>query len=106
VDRLLVEVRTKTLALRRLAAEREHVGGDVAAVDVEPGAKKRHEEATGAAGDVERRLAAFLDDAPEVRDLRPADVELGPPARDNAVVPGGGVSYVASSATSQRAISA
>ena len=39
VHRLRVQVRREPLARRRLAAVLEHVGRDVAAVDVEPGAE-------------------------------------------------------------------
>ena len=55
--------------------------------DIEARAEERHEQPAGAAGDVERGLAR-LDVALEVRDLRAFGVELGPPLRDEAVVPG------------------
>ena len=105
MNRLPVEGRRDALALRRLTAEREHVGRDVAAVDVEARSEERDQQPPGPAGDVERGLSASLDDAPEVVDLRPADVELRPPPGDDAVVPGLR-RYAVSSATSQRAISA
>ena len=86
VHGLRVQVRGQTLRLGTLAAEGQHVGGDVAAVDVEAGLQKRYEQASGAAGDVERGLPR-LDEAPEVRDLRAGSVELRPPLRDEPVVP-------------------
>jgi hypothetical protein len=88
VHGLRVEPRRRhALPLGALAAEREHVGGDVAAVDVEPRLKIRHEEPPGAARDVERGLSR-LHEALEVVDLGTVEVELGPPPRDEAVVPG------------------
>ena len=82
------EGRRQPIARRLLAAERDHVRGDVAAVDVEAGAEIGEEQATRSAGHVERGLAVPLDERPEVVDLRPALVELGPPLGHQPVVPG------------------
>jgi hypothetical protein len=87
VHRLDEERRSEPLALGLLPAERDHVRRHVAAVDVEPGSEVRDEQPSGAAGDVERRLTA-LDVLLEVRDLGTVLVELGPPLRDEPVVPG------------------
>ena len=88
VHRLRVEVRLRQLlALAALADALEHVGRDVRAVDVEPCLEIGHEQPPGAARGIERRLAG-LDELPEPVDLRPVEVELRPPARDEAVVPG------------------
>ena len=57
------------------------------AVDVEPGSEIRHEQPTGPTARIERRLAG-LDVRAELVDLRAVEVELRPPARDEAVVPG------------------
>jgi hypothetical protein len=70
-----------------LAAERDHVRRDIAAVNVESGSKVRDEQTAGAAGNVERRLTS-LDVLLKVRDLGAIFVELGPPPRNEAVVPG------------------
>jgi hypothetical protein len=86
VHRLRVQVRGQALALGRLPTEREHVGRDVGAVDVQAGPEVRKEQASRPARDVERRLAC-LDERAEVVDLRAGEVELGPPACDDAVVP-------------------
>ena len=86
VQRLRVEVRSEALLLGALAAQRQHVGRDVAAVDVEAGPEIRQEEAPGPAGGVERGLT-FLDEPPEVVDLGARVVELGPPLRNEPVVP-------------------
>jgi hypothetical protein len=86
VHGLRVQVRGQTLRLGPLPAEGQHVGGDVAAVDVEAGLQKRHEQPAGSARDVERRLPC-LDEALEVRDLWAGSVELRPPLRDEPVVP-------------------
>ena len=88
MHRLRVERRCETFARRRLATQREHVLGDVAAVDIEAGSEIREQQAPGAAGDVQSRLPRF--DVPlEVLDLLAALVELGPPAGNDAVMPGG-----------------
>ena len=71
-----------------LAARRDHVGRDVAAVDVQARLAVRDEQPAGAARHVERRLARPLDEAPEVLDLLAALVELGPPPGDEPVMPG------------------
>ena len=90
MHRLHEEGRRQSLECRLLATERNHVGGNVAAVDVEPCTKIGNEQPAGAARDVERWLAIPLDVPLEVRDLmRPeAVVELRPPLRDQTVVPG------------------
>src|SRR3954465_1096095 len=90
VHRLHEERRRQSLARRFLAAERDHVRRDVAAVDVEAGTKVRDQQPACPASDVERRLTASLDVPPEVGNLvRPElVVELRPPPRDQAVVPG------------------
>ena len=87
VHRLHEEGRREPCALRLLAADRDHVAGDVTTVDVEPGEQEWDEQSPGAAGDVESRLAA-LDVLLEVGDLRPVLGELGPPLRHEPVVPG------------------
>ena len=70
----------------RLAAELEHVDRHVRAVDVESIADVGHEQATGAAGEVEGRWRGG-DVAAEEVDLGPVQVEERPPARHQAVVP-------------------
>ena len=106
VHRLRVEVRRRQpLSLAALADALEHVRRDVRAVDVEPRVEIRHEQPARAARGVERRLAR-LDERPEPVDLRPVEVELGPPTRDESVVPGlrGGGAHAASTrSTSARA---
>src|SRR5205823_6116126 len=81
--------RRQPFARGLLAAERDHVRRDVATVDVEPRAEIWKEQAAGPARDVERRLAVAFDAPLKVRDLvRPkVVVELGPPFRDQPVVP-------------------
>ena len=64
----------------RLAAELEHVDRHVRAVDVEPIADVGHQQATGAAGEVEGRRRGG-DVAAEEVDLGPVQVEERPPAR-------------------------
>ena len=83
------ERRRQPLARRLLPTALDHVAGDVAAVHVEPGAQVGDQQASGAAGDVQCRPAVPLDVPLEVRDLvRPeVVVELGPPRRDESVVP-------------------
>jgi hypothetical protein len=88
VHRLDEECRRQPLALSTLAAEGDHVLRDVAAVHVQPGAQVRKQQPARPAGDVEGGLAVTLDEAPEVVDLSPALVELGPPFGNEAVVPG------------------
>src|SRR5207244_5661274 len=80
VHRLRVETGRQSLLLGPLAAERKHVGRHVATVDVQAGAQPRHQQPSGPAGDIERRLAAILDEALEIRDLGPVPVEHRPPA--------------------------
>ena len=70
----------------RLAAEGNHVGRDVDPVDVQPVRDVRHEQAAGATGDVERRLA-LLDELAEVLDLRAGVAEQRPPPGHHPVVP-------------------
>src|SRR6185436_9515275 len=77
----------KAFALRFLATERDHVGGDITAVDVEAGPKVRDEQAPRAARDIKRGLTA-LDVLLEVPDLAAVFVELGPPPRTEPVMPG------------------
>jgi hypothetical protein len=86
VHRLDEERRCEPFGFGLCPAERDHVGGDITAVDVESCAEKGNQEAAGPARDVERRLTAF-DVALEVGDLRAILVELGPPLGDEAVVP-------------------
>ena len=78
--------RAQALSLSPLAAELEHVGRDVRAVDVEPGLEVRNEEAPGAARGIECGLPN-LDEPAEIVDLWPVAVELRPPAGNDAVVP-------------------
>ena len=85
--RLRVKVRREPLSLGGLAAAREHVRRDVAAVDIEAVAEVREQEPARAAAEIERRLAR-LDVAPEVVDLGAVGVELGPVVGHDAVVPG------------------
>ena len=88
VQGLCVEARRiEAFSRGPLAREREHVGRDVAAVDVELGTQVGHEQAARAAGCVKCRLTGF-DEAAEVVDLRTVEVELRPPTRDETVVPG------------------
>lgn len=88
MDRLCMEPRRgQPFAHRAFAAEREHVRRDVAAVDVEAGVQIRDQQPTRPAGDVECGLPG-LDERAEEVDLGAVEVELGPPARDEAVVPG------------------
>ena len=72
-----------------LAAVREHVGRDIAAVDVQAGLQQREQEAARATAKVEGGLAVALDEPLVEGQLsRVRFVELGPPARDQAVMPG------------------
>ena len=90
MHRLRPQGRRESLALGLVTAARDHVLGDVTAVDVQPGAQERNEQSARPARDVERRAAAAFHVAPEVRDLERAEVvvELGPVVRDQSVVPG------------------
>ena len=78
--------RLEALAARTLPAERDHVGGGVAAVDVDPGLEPGDQEPAGSAAGVEHRLRV-LDVPPEVLDLRAVGVEVRPPLGDEPVVP-------------------
>src|SRR5262245_31119396 len=69
VHRLDVQGGREALGVGLLAARGDHVGRYVAAVYVEPGSEVGQEQPTAAAADIERRLAAVLDEALEVRDL-------------------------------------
>src|SRR3954466_7227555 len=88
VQGLCVEIRREPFRLGARAAMLEHVGRDVAAVDVEPCAQPRDEQPAGPARGIQRRLAFVLDEALEVRDLGAGPVELGPPLREHTVMPG------------------
>ena len=90
MHRLHVQLRREALALGLLAAERDHVGRDVAAVDVQAGSEVGNEQAPGPAGDVQRGLPVVSMNLLEVRDLLRAEVvvELGPLPSDEPVVPG------------------
>ncbi len=87
VHRLGVQRRSETFPLGGSTAEREHVGRDVATVDVEARAEEGEQQPARSARDVERRLSVRLDLPPEVVELGASLIELGPPARDDAVVP-------------------
>jgi hypothetical protein len=56
VARLRVEPRLEALAGRLFATESEHVGRDVAAVNVESAAQQGHEQAARPTGEIEGRL--------------------------------------------------
>ena len=86
MHRLDVQARVAPGGLRGVAAGGDHVGRRIDAVDIEPRRDPRHEQPTGPAGHVERRLALGHERA-EVLDLGAADVEVRPPRGDQPVVP-------------------
>ena len=86
VQRLHEQRRLEPLTPSVLAAEGDHVGRDVAPVDVEPGTEPGQQQPARAASGVERRLPD-LDEPPVVVDLRTAVVQRGPVLGDEAVVP-------------------
>ena len=63
VHRLLVQPRSQSLPCGSFPAIGEHVGRDVAAVDVQTGAQQRKQQTPRAAGEIEGRLTIVLDDA-------------------------------------------
>ena len=65
----------------------DRVDRRVGAVDVEPVGDPRHEQPATPAADIECRLTG-RDVAPEERDLGSIEVQVGPPAGDQAVMPG------------------
>jgi hypothetical protein len=82
-----IDVGLQAFAPRALATEREHVVGDVAAVDVETGAEVGDQQSSRAARGVESGFAVAFDEPLEGSDLGPGDVELRPVARDDSGVP-------------------
>lgn len=84
---LRVQVRREPLALGPLPTQGEHVRREVGPVDIKPVAEERDQHPAGPARHVERRLPR-LDVRAEELDLGTVEVELGPPPRDESVVPG------------------
>ena len=68
VQRLNEERRLEPLAASPLAAEGDHVGRSVAAVDIQSGAQPGNQEPARPAAGVERRLSV-LDEAAKIVDL-------------------------------------
>ncbi len=87
VHRLLVQRNAQSLRIGSSLAPTQHVGRRVTAVDVDPDSPQRQQQAPGPATGVERGLAARLYRAPEVLNVVAVVIELGPPARHQAVVP-------------------
>src|SRR5438094_1141605 len=88
LDRKLSRPRFRQLPSSR----RNHVGRYVDAIDVKPLGRERHQKPSRSASEIEHRLAELLDRRPVVAELvRLCDVELGPPPRDQPVVPGPGL---------------
>ena len=85
---LRIQVRRQALGFRAFATKRQHVRREVTTVDVQARPEVRDEEPSGPARDVESRLTVVLDELLEVRDLGAVHVELGPPSRNDPVVPG------------------
>ncbi len=79
--------------LRRLRLSRgDHIGRDVGTIDVEAVGEQRHQDPPRPAPKVERRLPEPADCCSEVGPLLGlGHIELGPPARDQAVMPGLGL---------------
>ena len=78
-----------------LPAKGEHVGRDIAAVDVQTGAQQGKQQAARAAGQIEGRLSVVLDErSVEGKLVRIGLVELRPPAGHEPVVPGSAVASV------------
>src|SRR5262249_48525550 len=86
VERLDQQRWLKAVGAGTLAAELDHVGRDVAAVDVVTGLPPRDQQPAGAAAGGEGRLPRG-DEAAEVLDLRAAGVERRPPLSNEPVVP-------------------
>ena len=83
MHRRLIEPRSQSLPSGAFPAVGAHIGRDVAAVDVQAGAHQGKQDAPRAAGEIERRLAILLDEAPVEGELvRVECVELGPPPGD------------------------
>jgi hypothetical protein len=88
VQRLRVELRRfEALSRCALTAEGQHVGRDVASVDIEPRLEPGHEQPPRTASDVESGLSGF-DEPAEIVGLGAAEIELCPPSRNEPVVPG------------------
>ena len=88
MHRLLVQSRRQPIPRGALAAEGEHVGRDVAAVDVQPGLQAREAAGGPCRSQVEGGLAVALDERPVEASSSRVVVELRPPASHQAVVPG------------------
>ena len=88
VHGLLEQARHIARLRRPGAAHGQHIGRDVAAVDVHTRAQVRQQQATGAAADIEHRLTEPSDKVLEIRELRTVEVEFGPPLCYQAVMPG------------------
>ncbi len=71
-----------------IASVLHHVGGDVRPVNIKALGEQRHEEPTGAAPEIQRRLPKPPDGRPQVCKLnRFGLVDLGPPSGDEPVMP-------------------
>lgn len=85
VDRLDDERRLMADGSRRGPARLDHVGRRVNTIDIEPVGDPWHEQAPGAAPDIESRLSGGHVRAEEV-DLGTAKVEVRPPPGDQPVM--------------------
>ena len=88
VQGLVIQPRLQAFGCGPVSTEREHVGREIAAIDIEAGRAERQQDAPSAAPGIERGVPVFLHERSVVRDLGPVVVDLGPPTRHEPVVPG------------------